>query len=151
MQDFRAALAVICKDFGVDDRVMAAIIKTESDWRQWAVRYEPIFNLRNSPADKYAAENHITEDTERLLEKCSWGLGQIMGATARSLGFTGPLNSLCEPHTGMLWAVKYYARICKRYEAQNDRIAAYNAGSATFDGRKNYLNQPYVEKVLKNL
>lgn len=150
MQDFREALTKICRDFGVDDRVMAAIITVESAWRHWAVRFEPGFDLGESPTAKYAKENHITAATEAVLEKCSWGLGQVMGATARWLGFSGPLNSLCEPHTGMLWAVKYYARLSKRYESRDDRIAAYNAGSAVRKGAA-YANQAYVDKVLKNL
>ena len=151
MQSDREALTKLCADFKVDCRVMAAIITVESNWRPYAVRYEPAFNLRNFAFKEYARENHITEETEKILAKCSWGLGQIMGTTARDMGYCGPLPALCEPYKGMLWAVKYYLRLCERYEETNDRISAYNAGSVSKDINGRYRNQQYVDKVIKAL
>ncbi len=151
MQEYREVLNKICKDFGVDSDVMAAIITVESNWRPWAVRHEPTFKLNNTPYLTFAKENGITGETERTLQRCSWGLGQVLGATARHMGFAGPLNSLCDVTTGLIWSVKFYSRLHKRYDTVADRIAAYNAGSATFDGFQKYINQGYVDKVSKHL
>lgn len=153
MHELRAMAEGIAKQFGLDPHLLCAIIDVESSWRPYAVRFEPIFNLSRIESDipGFAKENGITVDTERVLLKCSWGLGQVMGATARSLGFMGPLPQLCEPYVGALWAARYLLKITKKYKSRNDQIAAYNAGSATFDSFKNYVNQPYVDKVLKRL
>ncbi len=151
MHELRIMADGIAKNFGLDPRLLAAIIEVESGWRPYAVRFEPIFNLRSLECEKFAKDQGITVETERMLSKCSWGLGQVMGATARWCGFTGPLPQLCDPYQGALWAAKYLVKIGDRYKQRNDQIAAYNAGSATFDEFKNYKNQPYVDKVLKLL
>ena len=75
-------LSSICQRFGVDARLMAAIITVESAWKPFAVRFEPKFNLRTLDCAKFAKDQGITEETERMLSMCSWGLGQVMGATA---------------------------------------------------------------------
>jgi soluble lytic murein transglycosylase-like protein len=144
-------LSSITKNFGVDHAVMAAIFTVESNWDPYAVRYEPRFDLSRYPASTYAKALHVTEDTEKVLAACSWGLGQIMGATARGLSFAGPLPQLCDPYQGALWAVKYMKRLEKIYPQREGRIAAYNAGSVRLDSKGEFINKGYVEKVLKHL
>jgi soluble lytic murein transglycosylase-like protein len=151
MQEHREIVSGVCKNLGVDADLMCAIFTVESAWDPYAVRFEPIFNISRHPAEKYAKKLGITAETERTLARCSWGLGQVMGTTARHLGFDGPLPMLCDPYTGATWAVRYMLRLQKRFPDRNDQIAAYNAGTATFDTYKRYVNQAYVDKVLKHL
>lgn len=153
MHELRAMADGISKQFGLDQRLFAAIITVESAWRSYAVRFEPNFDLSGIEADipHMAKENAVTQDTERMLLKFSWGLGQVMGATARWCGFFGPLPQLCEPYVGALWAARYLERLVKKYPNRTDAIAAYNAGSPRFTKSKEYVNQAYVDKVLKHL
>lgn len=140
----------LCARFKVDPVVFAAIIDVESEWNPFAFRYE-------HGVSYYAeVEEHATRHLgnhpvlERTLQKCSFGLAQIMGATARDLGFQGPLQTLFTPELSVEWGLRNWARNAKRYERMTDLIAAYNAGSVrkeAIDGT--YRNQRYVNKVLR--
>lgn len=140
-------LIIACDNVPFDYRLMDAIITTESGWNPWAVRFEPNYRYIMTPKE-FAKKHGISEDTEVTLQKISWGLGQVMGATARSNGFTGPLNSLCDPKLAIDQAVLVMKKICLRFETLEERISAYNAGTpSTVDGK--FKNQAYVDKVLK--
>jgi len=45
--------------------------------------------------------------TELLGQQTSWGLMQIMGATARERGFRGWLTELCDPATNLEWGCRH--------------------------------------------
>jgi hypothetical protein len=70
-----------------------------------------------------------------------------MGQVARELGFQGSFYSLLEPIVGLEWGCKKLSRCYERYGANDDGIAAYNAGSPRKENGK-YVNQEYVDKVL---
>jgi soluble lytic murein transglycosylase-like protein len=125
--------------------LVAAIAMAESSGDPWAVRYEPKFRWLTDLAQRPFACTHFTEEH---LQKCSWGLMQIMGATARQIGFRGWITELLAPETNVLFGMRYLATLRDRYECRTNVIAAYNAGSpiAGEDGR--YKNQPYVDRVL---
>lgn len=140
----------VCKDLNLDDKLLKAIVEVESSWNPMAIRYEPAFLYQSRPT-YWASLLGITATTESMLQRFSWGLGQIMGATARSLGMKGPIQTLSSPDTGSLWSAVYLKKICQKYDNLNDRIAAYNAGSAAKNENGLYRNQQYVYKVLKAL
>ncbi len=127
---------------------MNAIIEVESAFNPWAVRYEP-----NSEAQSAVVECSrllgITQLTEQVSQKFSWGLGQVMGSTARSLGYRGPLTLLCSPITGIHWCCEAFQKNGARYAKLEDKIAAYNAGSARKRTNGQYINQSYVDKVMR--
>ncbi len=137
----------LCARFKVDSTVFAAIISVESSWRTYAFRYEPGFYYTEN-VEKMARAHGITEASERVLQKSSFGLSQIMGGTARSIGYRGTLTALFQPETNLEWGLKYFAFNAKRYTQVTDMIAAYNAGSAKKDIAGKYFNQDYVDKVL---
>lgn len=137
-------------EFDVDHRVMDAIIQVESSWMLWAVRFEPDFRHVKTP-EKYAKENNITVDTEIMNQMMSWGLGQLMGGTARDLGFEQPLPLLLDPYWNINLCCKLFQKICRRYDVLTDRIAAYNSGSPVTLASGKYKNQKYVDKVLEAL
>lgn len=140
----------ICKDLDLNPALLAAIIEVESAWKPYAIRYEPSFELVSRPA-YFAKLNSITETTERAMQRFSWGLTQILGCTARDIGFKGPMQSLCVPECGILWGATYLKRLTKRYANVLDQVAAYNAGEAKKRVDGTYINQEYVEKVMKNV
>lgn len=137
----------------IDPQLLDAIIIVESAYNPLAMRYEPNFNSTAIP-DSYAKNNRITVTTEKQCQKFSWGLGQIMGGTARFLGFGGPLPQLLEPEVNILYATKYILKLMGDYQFIDDQIAAYNAGSAKkkSNGKgTEYINQAYVDKVLRTM
>ena len=134
----------------IEFRLLDAIIATESSYNQWATRYEVNFKVSDDVV-VYARKNNITRTTEVELEKFSWGLGQIMGGTARWLGFIGPLPLLCVPDQNLLVMVKLIKKLQKRYTQEEEIIAAYNAGSARKLEDGSFRNQDYVDKVYKNM
>lgn len=145
-QDVLDQVTDITDTLSVDTATMLAIIETESSFNTWAVRYEPAFRYIDTSKD-WAKICRITKDTEEFLQKCSWGLGQLMGGSARALGMRGPLQSLCDPEVGIFWAAVHLKKLIDKYPKPSDHIAAYNAGSPRFkDGA--YVNQEYVDKVL---
>lgn len=135
------------KDWDLDWRVIDALIHIESSWNPVAMRYERNFTYFTSP-ERYAKQNRITLDTEKVLQKCSFGLMQIMGGTARFLNYIGPLVGLFDPETNIHLGCKFFAQLAHEYTNVNDQIAAYNAGSVKRLANGQYFNQAYVDKVL---
>lgn len=132
--------------------VMLAIIRTESAGRPFAVRYEPRYKWLHEPA-RFAKLHGITTDTERALQRMSYGLTQIMGATARSeAGFSDPLPRLFDAETNIAAGAIYFAKLIDRYSGSlDDAIAAYNAGSVRKKPNGEYVNQVYHDRVMENL
>lgn len=127
---------------GLPRELVHAICTVESSMNPWAIRYEPSY--------RWLYGNHETmTDTERTGQKMSWGLMQVMGAVAREYGFTGWFPSLCDPSIGLKYGCKHLAKFYARHKNWPDTIASYNAGSPrrTDDGR--YVNQSYVDMVLR--
>lgn len=127
---------------GLPRELVHAVCMVESSMNQWAIRYEPAY--------RWLYGNHETmTDTEKTGQKMSWGLMQVMGAVARECGFTGWFPSLCDPAIGLKYGCKHLARFYARHKNWPDAIASYNAGSPrkSEDGR--YVNQAYVDTVLR--
>ena len=110
--------------------LMDRLVEVESDWDQWAVRYEPQYTAVVDVVE-YANHNRTTPATENVLQKCSWGPCQVLGATARRLGYTGPLPQLADPHINVALAALLLAEL--RNHGVHHRswrwvITAYNHG-----------------------
>ena len=117
-----------CNAARLDYYLVAAMVLTESNGETHAIRYERGYRYVFEPY-KVKPEG-CSRATEINAQQCSWGLMQIMGATARELGFRGWMPELCRPEIGLAYGCKYLARQIKRY-ANNVQwgVAAYNAGS----------------------
>ena len=143
---------LVC-DFPPPGELLYAITMVESDGDPWAIRFEPFYSyLTNREGLPLKATDSIS-DTERNQQKTSWGLMQVMGAVARERGFTGPyLSALCDPMTGLNYGAAQLALLLWREKGNElDAIAAYNAGGVRREKSGEYVNQGYVDKVLKHL
>jgi hypothetical protein len=139
-----------CEIVGVNYRLMMAIIEVESSWEPYAVRYEKDSSSAAQP--EYLAKiNGTTRETEMQLQKFSWGIGQILGATARNIGMRGPMPSLCNTEIGAFWSAMYLKKLCCRYPTLADQISAYNGGSSLKRSDGTYANAEYISKVNKVL
>jgi soluble lytic murein transglycosylase-like protein len=112
----------------LDPALVCAVIEQESSWNPWAMRYEPFFFA------KYVAglytNNKITA-SEAYARGFSWGLMQVMGQTAREMGFDGAfLSALCDPEQGLAIGCKL---LRKKLNAMDNDITrgllAWNGGA----------------------
>lgn len=125
---------------GLPQRLVAGIVITESSGNPNAVRYEPAFRAKYLPAKKYP-------EKEARGRATSWGLMQIMGETARTLGFSGPFETLLDPVNSLAWGCAYLARLKDRYpkDSWETLCRAYNAGP----GNRYDAANSYPQKVLR--
>jgi soluble lytic murein transglycosylase-like protein len=116
---------------GLPYELVCAVIEQESNWDEWAIRYEPQFQLH------YVAPLHL-EITEEIARSFSWGLMQVMGQVAREHGFTGHLSSLCEPLNGLEMG-------CLHLKGKIDRAGTIREGLQAWNGG---ANLQYADQVL---
>lgn len=136
----------IAPEYGLDPDLVLAVIQIESGGKTWATRYEPHWKwFKDVP--KWAKELSQSEETERVAQATSYGLMQVMGAVCREMNFRGYLTQVCITEVGIRCGCMKLQSLFKKYEVQDDAIAAYNQG----DNRKSpvgkYMNQSYVDKI----
>lgn len=148
---YRELIDETCKTVGLDADLVEAIMMVESGGNTWALRYEKGWQYQFKGAF-YANLLNVTEETERELQKFSYGLMQVMGTVARELGFNEPLPMLCIPAIGIKYGCLKLKQLIMRYQDHgvDYAISAYNAGSAVTEGLE-FTNQQYVNKVLQAL
>lgn len=132
---------------GLEKSYVRALIEKESSGNPWATRYEPGWRYFESP-EYWAGKLGQSEETERNGQSQSYGLMQVMGGTARWLGFAGYFPELCLPSVGVHFGCLLLARKLRKYGNYPAALAAYNAGSVVFLGN-NFINQKYVDDILK--
>jgi len=137
----------VAKDSGIEPELLGAIVLTESGGDQWAVRFEPQYKWLFQTRDN-ALRNKITEDTEKVLQMCSYGLCQVMGAVARELGLKGPIFELLSVTSNLTYACRLLNRLRAKYKSNEDVLSAYNAGSVIKMQNGEYKNQPYVNRSM---
>lgn len=129
--------------------LVKAICYVESGFNPWAVRYEPNYKWI------YGDQSRMSE-TEKFMQKCSFGMLQVMGAVAREYGFTHRyLTQLCEPKIGIEYGCKHLAYYYAKYNDYDKAIVSYNAGSPRRDVNDldkdgnvtEWVNQQYLDKV----
>jgi len=124
----------------LDPALVCAVIEQESSWNPWAMRYEPFFFAKYVAA--LYTNNKITA-SEAYARGFSWGLMQVMGQTARELGFDATfLSALCDPDQGLAIGCKLLRK--KLDTADNDTARAlqsWNGGA----------NPTYAVQVLARL
>lgn len=135
--------------FGLSQTLIAAICQKESAGNCRAMRYEPGYKWLYEE-EYWAKHMGTTVETERELQKFSWGIMQIMGATAREYGFDEQLPVLLNPEDGIHYGVKFLFHKVQKYNGNTVKaIAAYNAGSARYRESGELVNIGYVQDVLK--
>jgi len=134
-------------EYGLAPLFVAAICYQESRGRIYSARFEPNYRWLFEPG-KYAAKNITSLATETTLQKCSYGLFQIMGATARWMGYEGPLPGLYDTEENILWGCEYLKYLKGKYHDLPSIASAYNAGSPRRDDNGNFVNAEYVAGVM---
>ena len=133
--------------YKIDPYIIAAIVWTESAGDPWAIRFEPAWSRYLSARD-FAENVGSTLETEEISQATSWGYMQIMGTTARSLGFKGFLPGLCRPGVNINYGTKFLKEVWEKYDGPENAIASYNAGKPRLTPGGMFKNQTYVDKVM---
>jgi hypothetical protein len=145
--DLTRIVKLECNARKIDFNVISTIIHVESSWRPNSARYERKYAWTKD-IEKFSKLHGITKDTEMGFQKTSWGLMQVMGGTARDIGYSGWLPDLCDPEIGVHVGCEYFQNVCGQYLDIRDQFAAYNGGSIKRKLDKTYRNQEYVDKAL---
>jgi len=146
---FSGLIAATAQRYQLPTALLHALIAVESDGNPWAVRYEPAFFARYIEAKRWPVFGAVSSETEKRLLATSFGLCQVMGVTARELGFTGAfLTQLCAPALSLDYGCRYLAQQRARYATRSLRwaVAAYNAGTPKVVNGV-FVNEAYVKKV----
>lgn len=148
---FETRLQALCKIYQIDPKWVKAIITTESNWNQYAVRYEANYSYIFNPSRFTNTE--ISMSTEIATQKMSWGLCQIMGGLAREQGHTGLMAELVNPDVNIKHLCVRLCHLKKISENEDDIFSMYNGGPGELNQKVNgiYFNQTYVDKVKANL
>lgn len=139
--------------YELDPNMLGAIVMKESydtgldKCDTFAVRLEPKFNYFTK-VKEWAKIVSVSYSTEEVCQRMSWGLTQVMGATARELGLQSDIPNMLRPEVGIEYGAKYLRKQLSRYKGDyKDAVAAYNAGSAKKNCSGRYNNQSYVDAV----
>lgn len=140
------------REHGLPRSLVAAIADAESGGDPSAFRFEPAFFTRYVDGKNKAHAGQCSLASENMARASSFGLMQVMGQTARELGFDGPfLTGLCDPATGLAYGCRLLARLAARYKSRPDAwqavAAAYNGGPGAVRGPGDYANPAYVQNI----
>lgn len=137
-------------EYRVDPILFQALILMESGGNKYAVQYQPGYRYLHRVYE-FSRKLYISYVTEKVFQQSSHGYVQIMGSTARDLGFHGYPQQLYDTETNLRYGAKLLAQLTMKYQNLKDIISAYNQGQPfkTKDGF--YKNQEYVNKVLKKM
>jgi len=128
--------------YDLDPLLVHAIIQVESAYDPLAFRYESHIKPVSHKCKGQTAA------TERVLQKSSIGLMQVLGKTARGLGFTEKLGQLTLPAINVDLGCKLLRELFDRYSNLHEVISSYNQGSPRRLDSGELKNQSYVDKVL---
>ena len=132
------------KKYQIDEALIKAIIKVESERFPFAFRYEP--HLKNA---KWYRKLLTKQEQTNWWCYCSYGVMQILYGIAKSEGFKGKPEELQKPGNSIEYGVRYLKTLIKRYYYLEDVVSAYNQGTNAKDEKGRFKNQKYVNKVLK--
>lgn len=156
-KELEAMIRLAAAERGLSPALVAAICAQESSLDPDAMRHEANYRWLWKVGEN-AARLKITFRTEEQLQSFSYGIMQIMGSTARSCGFSEPLQKLSEPRKSLFYGCKYLFSLFERFDRDEPKtaakwsdvaVAAYNAGSPRRIGPKRFVNENYVRSVEK--
>lgn len=148
------------KAYLIAPELIGAFIEVESSGNPEAFRFEPsAHKYVSDDYEKIAEVNHISSTVEMQDQMTSWGLFQIMGYNARSMGFKEDLHSLHEVDVNLGLGCDWLRRLAKRFclpltheavlDFSEDLACAYNHGHPERLPDGQWVVQSYVDAVHK--
>lgn len=116
----------IASRLGISVELVKAVIAAESGGNPKAYRNEP------------------------KIGDASRGLMQVLYRTAQQMGYTGAPEGLFDPSTSVEFGARYLRYQLLRYAGDTaSAVAAYNAGAAYRKSDGTFVNQAYVDRVMR--
>lgn len=132
--------------YKLNPAIVYGVCKKESTMNPAAIRYEPDYRWLFTP--EKVRPKFCSIATETALQKCSWGLMQVMGAVYREYGYTDWLTMITgDIDSQIKYGCQHLAKQVKRFGKIESALSAYNAGSIVLVNGK-FRNQEYVDDVL---
>jgi soluble lytic murein transglycosylase-like protein len=142
----------IAAKYNLDSALVKAIIEVESGWDETSFRFEKsLYEKYIQKSDSFKVVPPETIDTTLVLLSSSMGLMQMLGSTARSIGFNQRLSALFNPEVNIDVGCRYLAMLWKNYYSKygiKGVISAYNGGKPLVKDDWTFVNQQYIDKVL---
>lgn len=135
---------------GIDPDLALAIATVESSLNPFVMRYELGYRWTYHITD-YAHKLKITDATEEQLQKFSYGLFQLMGGLARTIGYDDHLPKILDPEINASLGCRHIKSLLIKFKGENDAISSFNQGSPRKTDGGLYQNQQYCDKVHKEL
>ncbi len=122
------------RNFQLNPLIVAAIICQESAGDPVRWRFEKDWfkkHIEGKSRDRlggtWLPQGICTETTERMGRAISWGAMQVLGQTARELGFTGNLTELLTPQNSIFYGCKKLRKCFDLHPDDEDKaIETYN-------------------------
>ena len=133
--------------YEIKPEIIFGIVKKESNGDQFACRFEPNYKWLYYPDQVKPISCSL--DTEKTLQKISWGLMQVMGAVYREYGYKGWLSIIPgNIEIQLRFGCKHLSNKIEKYGI-NEGLLAYNSGSPRKNEEGKYINESYLKDVLK--
>ncbi len=150
---FSTAFPSIEAAYNLPTGVLDAVISQESGGNPLAMRFEQGFfdrYIKGVDAGLLGGKWPIyaSDATERIGRATSWGLMQVMGQTARELGFEGAFFSLlcANPGIGVDFGARCLRSKLNKWPDLGDALSAYNSGKPTDSNRSTYVS-PILKRM----
>lgn len=144
--DIKEMVKTVAEVHSIEIHFIFALIEAESNWDQWAVKYEPGYRwaVKNPDLNGFKC----SKDTIDGMQSFSYGLCQIMGSHFYEFGYKGFCTQLLEPNLNIEIACKLLKWLKEKWgDNPASLYAAYNAGSVIMvDGQ--YQNQENVDRFM---
>jgi hypothetical protein len=133
--------------YNLNPALVLAVIETESQGHKWASRYEPNFykkylagkTLRQLPG-KYPTDVDVAEEYEARAS--SLGVMQVMGQSAREVGYEGYFEAFLDPEVNIEYGCKLLSLKLKRANGVvRQGLLYWNGGG----------DSKYPDRVFRNL
>ena len=137
---------VAARKMGVPEKLLYRLTEVESAWNPWATRFEPLFTRRTR---ENTYNNGTSQETENIHQATSWGLCQIMGYTARRLGWEGPIPALLDPESNLRYACLYLNQLYEDPASEHSwrwATTAYNHGELWEERDPTWFRSGYTAK-----
>jgi hypothetical protein len=128
---------------GLDSDLVLAIIEQESAGNPWANRYEEGYPYLYPSRDTLKAKAPCSRKTEVNCQQQSYGLMQVIGSTAREVGFEGIyLTELCDPQVNCEIGCLYLKKLLLTANGSVEvALECWNAGHPGTDDGKQYARE----------
>lgn len=136
--------------YKINHTFLVAVAKTESEFNQYAQRFEPAYPWLYS-VKELSEILKVNRSTMEGFQRMSYGVFQIMGAVAYEYGFRDWPGKLFDYELNCKYACEHINRLQRRFEVftPEEMYASYNSGKPRKSDNGCWVNQDNVSRFLK--